>query len=36
MHAFGQILAMDDIQLLARYLRGGDLSGMEGTEEVVP
>lgn len=35
MPAFGQILPLEDIQLLARYLRGGDLTGM-GDEEVGP
>ncbi|HEX7099575.1 MAG TPA: c-type cytochrome [Acidimicrobiia bacterium] len=28
MPAFGQILPMEDIQLIAQYLRGGDLTGM--------
>ncbi len=28
MPAFGQILSMEDIQLIAQYLRGGDLTGM--------
>ena len=35
MPAFGQIMTIDDIQLLAEYLRGGDLTGM-GDEEVGP
>ena len=29
MPAFGQILSLEDIQLLARYLRGGNLDGKE-------
>lgn len=36
MPAFGQIMSLDDIQLLAQYLRGGDLTGMGDDEEVVP
>lgn len=28
MPAFGQILSMEDIQLISQYLRGGDLTGM--------
>lgn len=35
MPAFGQILSEDDIVLLARYLRGGDLTGLEN-EDVDP
>lgn len=35
MPAFGQILSQDDIALLARYLRGADLTGL-GDEEVGP
>lgn len=35
MPAFGQIMSLEDIQLLAQYLRGGDLTGM-GDEEVGP
>lgn len=35
MPGFGQIMSLDDIQLLARYLRGGDLTG-QGDEEVGP
>lgn len=35
MPAFGQILSLDDIELLAQYLRGGDLTGL-GDEEVGP
>lgn len=30
MPAFGQILSLEDIQLLAQYLRGGDLTGLGG------
>ena len=36
MPAFGQILAEEDIVLLAQYLRGGNMSGLEDTEEVTP
>lgn len=36
MPAFGQILAAEDIRLLAQYLRGGNLNGMEDVEEVTP
>lgn len=35
MPAFGEILPLEDIQLLARYLRGSDLTGMSD-EEVGP
>lgn len=35
MPAFGQILPLEDIQLLAQYLRGSDLTGMSD-EEVGP
>jgi mono/diheme cytochrome c family protein len=35
MPAFGQIMSLEDIQLLAQYLRGSDLTGM-GDEEVGP
>jgi hypothetical protein len=29
MPAFGEILSLDDIRLLARYLRSGNLAGLE-------
>jgi mono/diheme cytochrome c family protein len=29
MPAFGQILSLEDIELLARYLRGGNMDGKE-------
>jgi mono/diheme cytochrome c family protein len=35
MPAFGQIMSLEDIQLVAEYLRGADLTGM-GDEEVGP
>lgn len=35
MPAFGQVLPLEDIELLARYLRGADLTGM-ADEEVGP
>jgi hypothetical protein len=31
MPAFGPSLSLEDIELLARYLRGGNLDGKEGT-----
>ena len=36
MPAFGQILTPEDIELIAEYLRGGDLTGMGADQEVVP